>query len=235
MNITTNIGFVLAVSSLVLVVSESVASAACNPPPPECLDTARDTAGYNAGVSMGESLVNQIWNSSAVGQNIDNWDILKQQVDVTIPLLVTSAYKKPVVDQYTDCRIKGLLQGTVCQMNTLDPIPGCQLDGVDWGSISAGVYCGLSVALNGLADVKPWGTPPAGTCGQNFELYCSDVYRYGATYGSNPLSTDVLNFLTTQGIDPADLLQSLYCAPFTVSPFDVVFEDSVAIDCAYTL
>ena len=29
--------------------------------------------------------------------------------------------------------------GSVCQMNTLNPIPGCQLNGADWGGIAAAV------------------------------------------------------------------------------------------------
>jgi hypothetical protein len=184
---------------------------------------------------MGTALVDQIWRSSAVNQNIDNWGILNQQVTTTIPAIVSSAYQVSS-SQYTQCRVQGLLDGTVCKMNTLDPLPGCQLDGVDWGSISAGVYCGLSIALDGLADIVPWFIRPVpGMCGDHFQVYCEDTYRYAATVGADPLAPEVLAFLVAEGVPAASLLQPAACHEYTVAPFVSTFNHSVYIDCSYTI
>jgi hypothetical protein len=184
---------------------------------------------------MGTTLVDQIWRSSAVHQDIDNWDILNRQVTTTIPAIVANAYRVSE-SQYTKCRVQGLLDGTVCRMNTHNPLPGCQLDGVDWGNISAAVYCGLSIELGGLFDVEPWFIRVSpGMCGQSFQLYCEETYRYGATFGNDALAPAVLAFLAAEGVDPADLLQPAACVPYTANTFVDVFNDSVYIDCSYTI
>src|SRR5512138_834077 len=155
MQLQLNIGVTLTACALLLVVAESNAFALpCNlVAPPECV-TNREQRGYASGTYMGTGLVDQIWHSPAVGEDPDNWDILHQQVVVTIPTIVTAVYSA-AMDQYTKCRMQGLLDGTVCEMNTLDPIPGCQLNGADWGGLSSAVYCGLSIALGGMADMPP--------------------------------------------------------------------------------
>lgn len=232
----TNLNVVLAVSALAFAAVASPAMALpCDLTPPKECSGARETAGYNAGVYMGTTLVDQIWRSSAVDQDIDNWGILNEQVTTTIPAIVASAYRVSA-SQYTKCRVQGLLDGTVCRMNTLNPLPGCQLDGVDWGHISAAVYCGLSIELGGLADVTPWFIRLSpGMCGQRFELYCEETYRYSATAGGDVLAPSVLDFLEEEGIDPVDLLQPAACVPYTVAPFANVFNHSVFIDCSYTI
>lgn len=231
-----NIGMTLTTCALLLVVAESKAFALpCNlTAPPECASI-RDQNGYAAGTYMGTGLVLQIWRSPMVNQQIDNWDILHEQVMVTIPTIVTSFYSASM-DQYTKCRMQGLLDGTVCEMNTLDPIPGCQLNGADWGAISSAVYCGLSIALDGLCDMPPWFSRyPVGMCGDAFQAYCDDTYRYGATTGVDPLLPEVAAFLVAEGIDPTSLLQPIECAPYTQGTFAQTFEDAVYTDCAYLI
>lgn len=230
------LGLSAAATSLVLVADHSAALAA----PPACSDlkpptkcaAPRDTNGYRAGAYQGESLVLQIWRSKAVDQNIDNWGVLKNQVVVTIPAIVASL-RKTSWTQYTQCRVQGLLDGAVCKMNQLDPIPGCQLDGADWGRISGALYCSLSIDSGGLGDVKPWfvRTPP-GVCGDKWQGYCDDVYRYSATEGADDLLCDTRDFLVKKGWNLAELPQPK-CRPYTAPPFVQVFEDSVYIDCSY--
>lgn len=241
------IGVALAASSLVLAVSESTALAAlpCELTPPAECAALRDTMGYTAGVYQGMSLVGQIWGSTAVGQNIDNWGLLKTQVDTAIPTIVASAYTS-AWSQYTQCRVQGLLDGTVCKMNQIDPIPGCQMDGGDWGSISAALYCNLSIAFGGLGDVAPWFIRPTpGMCGDKFQNYCEDVYRYSATRGADDLLPEVEAFLIEQGLNPENFWQPEACLQYTdptpdADPtndpaFTQVYEDSIYIDCSYTL
>lgn len=218
-----------------LLVAASSASAAlpCDLVAPDACASARDITGYAVGVYTGKALVDQIWLSPAVDQQIDNWDILHEQVTLTIPTVVNSAYKANW-NQYIQCRVQGFLDGTLCEMNTLDPIPGCQLNGADWGSIGAAVYCGLSTALGGLADMPPWFIrEPVSMCGDAFQSYCEDTYRYGATNGGDALLPEVEAFYAEQGIEPAIYLQGTECVPYTEAPFDVVFKDSVDIDCSY--
>lgn len=235
MKIRTSISMVLAASFLTLAAGESVALACATPPPAPAACVGRNLNGYNVGIFMGSKLVDQIWGSTAVGQDIDNWDILVQQVTVTIPAAVTAAYSSGW-SQYTQCRVQGLLDSTVCRMNELDPIPGCQLDGVDWGSISAQVYCGLSIALDGLADVPPWFTRlPRGLCGDSFETFCGDTYRYAATRGGDALDAAVQEFMIDNGLIPASFLQPVECVPYTEASFAPVFDHSVYIDCSYEI
>jgi hypothetical protein len=231
-------GFVWIAALLALAVSESVALAAAPPcnltPPPECA-AQRDTNGYYAGVNQGMSFVLQIWKSKAVGENKDNWDILRTQVTSTIPAVVSSL-RKVSWTPYTKCRVQGLVDGTVCKMNQLDPIPGCQLDGTDWGRISAELYCDLSIEMGGLGDVVPWyiRTPP-GSCGQSWQNYCDDVYRYAATRGADDLLPEVRAFLVGQNIDPTQFWQEPKCLQYTLPPYVKVYDDSIYVDCSYII
>lgn len=240
MKLQSIVGLALAATSLVLAVSESSALART---PSTCratliapaVCTGRNSIGYSAGVGQGVSTVDQIWESDTVNQELDNWDILKTRVTDTIPNTVEAVFE-PTWSQYLQCRTQGLLEGSVCRMNELDPIPGCQLDGVDWGKMSATLYCALSVDLGGLADIPPWFIRlPLGMCGTNFQTYCEDVYRYGATTGDDHLSPAVEAFLVNKSIAPASLLQPATCKPYTESPWNVVFDDSIFVDCSYII
>lgn len=241
MKLHLNIGLAMAAITLVMAFNESTAlaripsycRATLPPPSPQC--TGRNAAGYLAGVGQGVSTVDQIWEADAVGQNPDNWEILVARVTTTIPTTVATI-KESTWSDYLMCRTQGLLDGSVCRMNELDPIPGCQLDGADWGHMSAAIYCQLSIDLLGLADVAPWFIrPPAGMCGGGFQTYCEDVYRYGATNGGDPLDSGVLDLLTSRGVDPATLIQAPECVTYTVTPWTTTFDDAVAVDCSYTI
>lgn len=223
----------LAASSLMLAITESVALAApCDDVlvPPEC-DTAREVRGFTAGKYLGRATVEQIWNT--LGEDPDQWDTLVEQVDGTIPGVVVSLYSSNW-DDYSECRAQGFLDGSMCEMAELNPIPGCLLDGVDWGSISSSVYCGLSEALGGLVDMPPWFLrEPEGLCGEGFQLYCEDTYRYGATFGADTLSEEVLALLAANGILPEDLLQTAECVPYTEGDYLTTFDNSVYVECTY--
>lgn len=241
MKLQSIFGLTMGATVLVLALGESSAMAAGSPsycraglvPPVEC--TGRNAIGYTSGVGQGVSLVDQIWSSAAVDQNPDNWEVLTNQVTATIPTTVATVYQMTWND-YLKCRTQGLLDGSVCRMNEIDPVPGCQLDGADWGKMSAAIYCELSQVLGGLADIVPWfiRTPP-GICGERFEYYCDNVYRYGATSGATSLNADVSDFLVTRGVDPASFLLPDTCSPYTIAPFETVFDHSIYVDCAYII
>jgi hypothetical protein len=240
------IGLAAVAAGVVMLGNVSTAQArlptACKTTPPapaQC--TGRDLTGFRAGLGQGTSTVDQIWESAAIGQNPDNWETLIAQVTTTIPNTV-AVVRESTWSNYLLCRTQGLLDGAVCRMNEIDPIPGCQLDGVDWGKMSASIYCNLSDALNGLGDVEPWFIRPSpGMCGGGFQSFCEDVYRFGATHGADPLASQVETLLTARGILSSSLLQSATCPFFTqdhdapVPDFKNVFEDSVLVDCSYVI
>lgn len=236
----STIGFATAATTLALVLGAAPALAriptncrANLAPPSQCVG--RNATGYTAGVGQGVSLVDQIWESPEVGQNPDQWELLQERVTSTIPTTVATVYQTTWND-YLTCRTQGLLDGSVCRMNEIDPIPGCQLDGTDWGKMSATLYCMLSIDMGGLGDVVPWFIRPApGMCGNGFQTYCESVYHYGATDGGVPLPAEVLTFLLGQGVDPASFLQPVECVPYTAEAYAGVFEDSVYVDCSYTI
>jgi hypothetical protein len=240
MRIQQIIGFAFAATSLVLGVSESTASArlpttcqATLTAPEEC--TGRNATGYSAGVGQGASTVDQIWESDSVHQDPDNWEVLMARVTDTIPNTVATVYEI-TWSQYLKCRTQGILDGSVCRMNELDPIPGCHMDGVDWGKMSSAIYCQLSIALEGLGDVVPWFVRPShGMCGTGFQTYCEDTFRFGATAGGDPLDAAVLELLTGRGINPDSLKQAPGCIDYTVSPWETVYADSIYVDCSYTI
>jgi len=234
------IGLVFVAAGIVTVGNESTAQARlptdCRTTltaPPEC--TGRNLTGYRAGVGQGTSTVDQIWESDAIGENPDNWETLISHVTDTIPNTV-AAVRQSTWNDYLMCRTQGLLDGAVCRMNEIDPVPGCQLDGADWGKMSASIYCIMSDALGGLGDVEPWFFRPSpGLCEDGFQNSCEDVYRFGATLGGDPLTSDVENLLISRGVDLASLLQSPTCPLYTAAPFQETFDDSVFLDCSYEI
>lgn len=238
MKLHSTIGFASAAMTLALSASPALARLpstcrATQTPPAMC--TGRNATGYAAGVGQGVSLVDQIWESPEVGENPENWEQLRDRVTTTIPATVAAVYQTTWND-YLKCRTQGLLEGAVCRMIEIDPIPGCQLDGTDWGNMSASLYCTLSIDLGGLGDVEPWFIRPApGMCSGGFQTYCEGVYRYGATNGATALPTDVEAFLISKGRDPMSYLQPVECVPYTTEPFVATFDDSVYIDCSYTI
>jgi hypothetical protein len=85
----------------VIVTTPGVASAT------DCT-TGRNKRGYDAGVLVGGSIVNQAWNG--IGQDPDAFDefrvVVKNAVHTAISGLAGS------VDDYVRCRAKGLVSGT---------------------------------------------------------------------------------------------------------------------------
>lgn len=238
MKLMASIALGLVLASAGLAVSESVALAACTAPPAPPVECAsgRNLRAYQAGVYTGSALVDQIWTSTAVHEDPDLWYILKQQVDTTIPGIIAGLPGWPDdYDTYVQCRAQGLLEGTTCNMDKINPGNGCALDGIDWGLISSQIYCDLSVALGGLGAIVPWFLQtPHGLCGDTFESWCGDVFRYVATNAADPLQDP--EHLTPPGIvAPWPPEPDPLCAPYTQDPFDDIFGDSVTVDCEYEL
>lgn len=219
----SRVGMAIALAFAGLVVSESAALAACPPPVPDECKTARELRGYNAGYATGKSLVNQIW--ATLGQDPNNFDTLKEQVVHTIPDVVTAL---PQGTQYVKCRAQGLLDGTSCQMGSVDPTIQCGFDGLDWGNISASIYCSLSKENGGLSDLVPWYVrEPANLCGTSFQEWCEDTYDYVAW--NDPFSTTHAPPVTYP------IETDAACVPYTKAPFADVYKHSVYIDCSYDI
>jgi len=234
------IGLVLVAAGVVTVGNESTAQArlptTCRTTltaPAEC--TGRNLTGYRAGVGQGTSTVDQIWESEAIDEDLANWETLVSHVTDTIPTTV-AAVRRSTWNDYLLCRTQGLLDGAVCRMNEIDPVPGCQLDGIAWGKMSASIYCTMSDALGGLGDVVPWFIRPSpGVCEDGFQSSCEDVYRYGATRGVDELTDEVEEILVSRDIPLSSLLQPTTCPLYTQDPFVETFDDSVFVDCSYVI
>jgi hypothetical protein len=230
----------LAFMSTAAMTAITVASPAQAAVPAEC-SAARDTRGYNAGLNQGMSTVLQIWRSASVNQDINKCDtVVRPLVTTTIPPIVTAAF---TVDNsmYTQCRAKGLLDGTVAELRTVcgPAVGACVLDGADWGSIAGSIYCSLSIDLGGLGDVVPWFTRPdqPGICESNFQTTCEDVYQYIGTNGGDALDSTLVAILAVRGVNPVtSYLKYPQCPAFTQASDGTllkVFSDSLYVDCSY--
>jgi hypothetical protein len=205
-------------------------------PPPECTGTTRNASAYSSGVSQGIYTVLQTWRSAAVAQDPRkcNTTLAPLVIDV-IPGAIASAFQVEN-DLYTQCRAKGILDGTVYELGLI--CPPCVLDGIDWGELSANVYCALSTKLGGLGSVPPWfmRADQPGICAANFQTICEDVYRFIATNGADALDAATATVLRQMSIDPFSAYlnaQSQMCVPFTTGTFVEVFNNSVYVDCSY--
>lgn len=226
----------LVAAGLILTESTALASpATCPPTPPDDCSSARDVRGFSAGVFTGEALVDQIWSSPDIGEDPAKWEELKDAVLEVIPDIIAGLPGWP--DEYTSyvrCRAQGLIEGSACALIPLDPIPECILDGIDWGVLSAELYCVLSESFGGLDDVVPWFIrPPAGLCADGFQSWCEDVFRYAASDGGDALDPE---HATPPGdVTPWPPAGDPLCVDYTQAPFVTVFDDSIFVDCSYEI
>jgi hypothetical protein len=211
-------------------VSASQASAQTVPTVPAECNNSRDSKGFTAGRTAGESRVNSIWKSAAVNQNLDN---LSAQLDSSLASLQTalvglSAGGQPT--QYVQCRAQGYAEGFLYRLNKL--FGQCVLDGADWGQFAADVYCSLSLELDGLAEESLFVRAPVGLCGNLFEFTCEDTYHYVASEGADGVSSVVQTYLDQQSIV---LTPFQGCAAYTTDEFLPAFEAAVHNDCTYEI
>ena len=237
----TGLALVLTSAGLMFSGAEAMAVSPCIttqlPAPPNLCAAGRNFNGYRMGAIGGVSLVDQIWNSHDVGHNPDNWELLKTAVDTTIPQTITAFFSSSTqYSDYVQCRAQGLLEGATCEMNYINPIPGCALDGFDWGVISASIYCLMAEQQHGLGDVVPWFVRPVGhLCADAFQSRCDDVYHYFAA--GTPMSFPPPPPRTAPVPDPlcAQYAQGTPTDPLCSGSYSDVFCHSVFIDCAYDI
>jgi len=188
------------------------------------------------GAIGGVSLVDQIWNSHDVGQDPDKWELVKTAVETTIPATVAAFFSSATPSAYVQCRAQGLLEAATCEMNYINPIPGCALDGFDWGVISSSIYCLMAEQQHGLGDVFPWFVRlPALLCADAFQTRCEDVYHNFAA--GTPLSLPPPPARTPPVPDTAcfPYSQGTPTDPLCTGPYSDVFCHSVFIDCSYNI
>lgn len=241
------IGFAVVLASGSLAVNEAQASCldtlSVNPPKPphfsvDC-STVRNLKGYKAGVSQGMSIVDSIWYSDAVDEDVANWTIFSSAVSTTLPTIVTAFLATPGLTDYVKCRAQGILDAAPCQMLSHNPSVECALDGEYWGYISGKIYCDLSIALEGLADPGTWTSQPPNICSENFELLCPITYDYVSTYildlptpRPGPVTDPVTDWVT-----PRPVLPVATCGDYTkdgvAGDFATIYANSRKFDCTW--
>jgi hypothetical protein len=162
---------------------------------------------YLAGFHSGQLLVSQAWDRINDCDKIETFDnIVISSVDsLTLPL-------NPSL--YVTCRYTGIIDGVLQQLADMDGscTNQCFADGTVIGQISAQAYCDLSIALGGLGDLFAFMRAPVQVCGFSFQLGCDSTFiGFAATY----------------------LNMGQACSIYTVSPFDIVFDNTRNFQCAY--
>jgi hypothetical protein len=154
--------------------------------PPAFCTSVRNVAGYNTGVAGGTSITNAAWNG--VGQDPDRIGDLQAAITGA---LTSAAPTTTAV--YVLCRFAGIYDGALARLAQLqaDVINQCVLEGTWIGYLQAQLYCGISIDLQGIADLGAIIRPPAGLCGSNFEVSCdADFDTEAAAYpGCGPYIT----------------------------------------------
>jgi hypothetical protein len=209
----------------------STASGQFTPPtvPNECKDS-RNSKGWTSSRASGESRVNSVWKSAAVGQNLDNLsDRLPVLLDGLEQTMISLAGGQDVT-QYVRCRAQGYVDGFIYRLNQL--FGQCVLDGADWGQFAANLYCSLSLELGGLGDQTLLIRAPVGLCGNLFEVTCEDLYRYVGLEGDYSIQPTVASYLQVSGFTPEPFQG---CAEFAEDTFLSVFEQSLHNDCSYEI
>jgi hypothetical protein len=175
--------------------------------PPDC-SSGRNLRGYNAGVTIGRSIVRQAWNS--IGQDPDRFDELVDTVHDAVWVAIGGLPSD--ASDYTKCRAKGLGQGVCDQLDDIQVVVvgQCVLDGEVWGDLSAVLYCGLSLALGPQEALGLIPVSPTNLCGDSFEDSCQS------------------EFASVAAAEPT-------CEAFIEAPNDDVYADWQVGMCAYEL
>lgn len=194
--------------------------------PSECSIT-RDANAWKAGKTAGESRINSVWKSTAVGQDLDKLgDLLPNILDsVQQYLTALTGTNQPTLN--IKCRAQGYTEGFLFGLNKL--FKQCVLDGADWGQFASDVYCRLSVELGGLGSDGFFVRAPAGLCANRFEFTCEEVYRHVGTEGAHVIHEVVQSYL-----DQDNFVVEPYpgCGIYTDNEWLESFETSVHNDCS---
>lgn len=228
MTIKRIVDWLLALTFVAGVGAADVASAQQQPTVPEECTASRDQRGWTSGRSAGESRVNSLWRSAAVGQDLDKLSDALPGALETLETALSGLAANAEPTQYVRCRAQGYAEGYFFRLNQL--FGQCVVDGADWGQLAANIYCSLSIELDGLAESSLFVRAPVGLCGNLFEYTCEDVYRYVGKEGDHEFQPLVANFLESNGfvVEPF-----AGCGPYTDDEFLAAFESSLHNDCTY--
>jgi hypothetical protein len=194
--------------------------------PSEC-SARRDSSAWTAGKSAGESRLNSVWRSTAVGQDLDNLsDVLPNVLDSVQQYLTALTGNQPPTLNIK-CRAQGYTEGFVFGLNKL--FKQCVLDGADWGQFAADVYCRLSIELGGLSAESLFVRAPAGLCANRFEFTCEEVYRNVATDGAHVIHEVVQSYLEEDGFTVETYPG---CGIYTDNEWLEAFESSLHNECS---
>jgi hypothetical protein len=174
---------------------------------PNC-SSGRPKRGYDTGVLIGKSIVQQAWNG--IGQDVDQFDDFMETVHDIVHTAIAGIPNDAT--DYSKCRAKGLAQGVCDKLGEIqdDVTDICLLDGAVWGDLSGELFCELSIVFGAQDALGLVPVTPTGLCGDSFEEGCHDTFSDYAT-------------------------SSTECLPFTAAPNVSVYEDWKTGMCAYEL
>jgi len=197
--------------------------------PSQC-SARRDTTAWTSGRAAGESRVNSVWRSTAVGQDLDNLSDALPNVLDSLQQYLTSLAGGEDPTLYIQCRAQGYTEGFLFALNKL--FKQCVLDGADWGQFAADVYCRLSIETGGLGEETLFVRAPVGLCGNMFEFTCEEVYRHVGSEGDYSVAPIVQSYLDDAGIT---LEPYPGCGIYTDDEYLATFEAALHNDCTYSI
>lgn len=177
-------------------------------PTPAFCDPGREARFFVLGVRKGRNLADAA--IARVGgldacEDLDALDALRE-----IIAEVVDGIAVPVgATEAVQCHVAGQVAGLLAEIEELQEECGgiCIADGDFIGEISAQLYCALSIALDGLVPVELFERLATDACGEAFQAACdAQFFETAATRAA--------------------------CVPFTIAPFDDVFELTQNNQCA---
>lgn len=176
---------------------------------PAFCDTPRELRFFALGVRKGRNLAAQA--IAAVREDDDFCPDLEalDDLEARIRAIAEDVEVPPESSDAVQCHVIGQVSGLVAEIVDLQEecVDVCLLDGEFIGEISALLYCDLSIALDGLGLADLFERLATDTCGTNFQIACD------------------AQFLETATTVPD-------CEPFTVAPFEDVFDSTQNNQCA---
>jgi hypothetical protein len=149
--------------------------------PASCQVDARSQQQYLSGVSFGQLVVDQAWNTinQDCGQLESFSSILENSFNaLTLP---------PDASRAVQCRHAGMINGGIDALDNLWPVCTnlCTTDGLDIGKLIGKLYCDLSIALGGLEPADDFIRGPVMWCQFLGQTFCDVSYMsFTPTYES---------------------------------------------------
>jgi hypothetical protein len=164
---------------------------------------------YKTGLKIGKTIVKSAW------ANISDCDRVDYFLDVVL-VKVSRLTLKEGASNATVCRYTGTADGVYEELDTLygTCADQCFIDGEFAGSLSAEIYCELSIALGGLVEADDFLRGPVAICGLNFEIGCDSAF----------IATSV-DYANADG----------ECLAYTEGEYETVWDQARNNQCAYVI